>query len=333
MSYKLPITKESFIIASKPKQKKLDKEILIPKQDDDIVQGENSSESAPSFPSQEKSKEEQRLDHYLNIISKYEGKTVDDLAREKYQSEYAKPDERSDEELKAIAQNFANAFKQEKQTELTQKAEDAVNKLEKQKTEAILDANERVQKVEKERKNNATQSKNSAIKKGVARSSIIANLLKQHDSEALQRSKDIRQKESAALTDINNQITTLEEGLKGALTALDMQSAVKLNEQLTKLKEERNKINEKAAIQNAKVDKKIQEYAKELVKTEEGKAIKELVENKGGKYMVEAKKALMDYIFTLPKAEAYAQLEREDLNRLLGEEAIAMAKRYLDMAE
>ena len=328
MNYKLPITEEKFILASIPKQKKVQTEKVRANKKGEIAEKLEGVEN-PLIPT--KSREEEKLDYYLNLIDRYSGKTIDELAKEKYEYEYQNPDKRTDTQLSAIAHANANAFKQEKQTALTQKTEEKVNDLEKDRAETIQDANEKVQKIETEHQNQVKQSKDGAIKKGLARSSIIANLLKQYESEALQKNDNVRKNESLQLKNINDQITTLEEGLKSALSALDMETAVKLNDELTRLKEERNKANEKVALNNAKVDKKIQEYANELIKTEEGKAIKELIENKGGKYMNNAKSALIDYLNTLSKEEAYAELEREDLNRILGSDAIAMVKRYLDM--
>ena len=347
MSYKLPITTEKFLEASNPKKKKQNENELIMKDESGaeavvgkpvsnqplkeiIASNPQGAEKSPLNGEKAKSAEEQKLDYYLNLISRYEGKTIGDIAKEKYQSEYMSADTRSDADLEDIATDYANAHKAEKQASLTQKAEEKVNNLEEKQLNLNQKADEEVEKVENDYNVKVKSGEANAIKNGIARSSIIANLIKSYDSEKAQKSSEIRKKQGDDLTAVNNQIAVLEDGLKNALSALDMESAVMLNEELTRLKEERNKINEKVAINNAKVDKKIQEYANELAKTADGKAIKELVENKSGEYMVEAKKALMAYVATLPKAEALAELEREDINRLLGVEAVEMVKRYLE---
>lgn len=350
MSYKLPVTAENFIEASMPKKKKQNANELIMKDvsgaevivkppishSSSGVQSSNTTgggnaESANKTPSENgkpKSAEEQKLDYYLNLISRYEGKTIDDIAKEKYQSEYMSGDSRTDDELKEVAKDYANAHKSEKQSSLTQKTDEKINDLEKKQVDITQNADEKVKNVESDYNVKIKKGKSDAIKNGIARSSIIANLIKNYEGEKAQKSSDIRNQQSADLTAVNNQIETLEEGLKNSLKALDMESAVILNEELTRLKEERNKMNEKVATHNAKVDKKIQEYANELAKTADGKAIKELLENKSGDYMVKAKKALIAYLETMPKEEALAELEREDINRLLGKETVEMVKRY-----
>ena len=343
MSYKLPITKEKFLEAAVPKKKKKEENELVMKEVsgaestvkkggygslNEVVKTERD-EKVQSSADKPKSPEEQKLDYYLNLINRYEGKTIGDIAKEKYESEYMSADTRTDEQLEEIANNYANAHKTEKKGALMQKAEEKINDLKKEQVEVNQNAEEAVKKAENEYNVKVKSGKANAIKNGIARSSIIANLIKSYDGEKAQKASDIRQKQMDDLTAANNQITVLEEGLKNALKALDMESAVMLNEELTRLKEERNKMNEKVASHNAKVDKKIQEYANELVKTADGKAIKELLENKGGEYMVKAKKALMEYVATLSKTEALAVLEREDINRLLGEDTVEMVKRYL----
>ena len=140
MSYKLPITTEKFLEASNPKKKKKNENELIMKDESGaeavvgkpvsnqplkeiIASSPQGAEKSPLNGEKAKSAEEQKLDYYLNLISRYEGKTIGDIAKEKYQSEYMSADTRSDADLEEIATDYANAHKAEKQASLTKKEE------------------------------------------------------------------------------------------------------------------------------------------------------------------------------------------------------------------
>ena len=270
------------------------------------------------------------MDYYLDLINRYKGKTVGDVAKEHYEGERLTPDSRTDEELYSQAQDYATAQKSEKQNTIQSKADANKVKLEDEKRKVQTEATEDINAENAHYEVQSKQSKNDAIKQGIARSSIIENLLKSHSNNRNASVKAIKSKAKEESELLNQKISAVEEELAKSLKSLDMQSAVVLNEELTRLKEERNKTNEKVAKHNAEVDKKIANYANELIKTEDGKAIKELMETGGGKYVEKAKELFIKYVSTLPLEDAYEEIEKPIYKELLGERAVENARRYLN---
>ena len=312
MAYKLPITKEKFIEAT---------------QIDEKTKTANTQEKEQEDNS--KSIRE-RLDYYLSLMEKYRGKTINDLATEKYAGEYVKADARTDQDLYNEAKLKADTEREEKANRAIAKTDKEVASLNKKEADTREKSNEEIAKIEKTYSNAEKASKNTAIKNGIARSSIIAELLKSSEKEKKNLTQSVKDKEKTDLDAISAQIQLLESDLKSSLENFDMQSAITLNDQLTKLKTERDKRNADIAKHNAEVDKKITNYANELVKTEDGKAIKDYIENNSGKLVSEAKNLLIKYYDSLPLEKAYEELSTGEVERLFGVKTVTMLKNYLD---
>ncbi len=272
----------------------------------------------------------EKLDYYLNIMEKYKGKTIDDLAKEKYGSEYLDKDLRSDEELYGQAKSHADSITQEKVNAKVEKSEKELGELASTDQKVRTEERESLDEIDRSYGEKKSQSKNSAIKSGIARSSIIENLLKAHESERQTQKSAIKSSAQRDLDEIAEKIKIVEEGLKTSLKNYDMQNAVLLNDELTKLKTERDERNADIAKHNEKVDKKIQNYANELLKTEDGKAIKEFLEDNSGKLVIEARKALISYYNAMPLKQAYEELEKGEVEKIFGAETKSLIKKYLD---
>ncbi|MBR4420148.1 MAG: hypothetical protein IKT32_04645 [Clostridia bacterium] len=306
MAYKIPVTKDDFIKI-------------------------NESEQSEKNKQTEKSEQlKEKVDYYLDILKKYDGKTFGDIAEDKYGNERLDYDTRSDEELYSLAKNYADAFKGEKESEITQKGEKEKNKYLSQMETVTQKSQDEEEKLTKNYETEVKKSKDGAIKKGIARSSIIENLLKEYGKGYTDAKASVKNEEKSKLDALNKQISTLESDIEKALKTLDMQSAVELNDKLTELKEEKNRTNKKIAEYNAKVDDKITNYANELKKTEDGQAIADFVLNRSGKYVVDGKKALLEYIDSLPLEQAYAQADNEEWDYYFGKGTSRLIKSYLD---
>ena len=101
----------------------------------------------------------------------------------------------------------------------------------------------------------------------------------------------------------------IKEQLKDSLATYDMKTAIELNDRLEQLKTERDNRNAEIDAHNKEIDKKIANYAEELSKTEDGKAIVDLIQGRSGKYAVELKKAIIRYFSSIPAKQARKELD------------------------
>lgn len=308
MAYKIPITIEKFVEASK-----------------------DGSPRAKNAADESENKLKHTVDYYLDILKRYDGKTIGELANEKYGNQKLDYDTRTDDDLLKEATTYADSIKSKKSNEIVAKSDKERNELLVESEEVKNKAKESVSKLENAYDKQMKSSKDSALKNGIARSSIIKNLLSAQTNAYNAGVNDIRAKEKENLNRLNDEIEYLEQELEKSLTALDMESAVTLNEKLTKLKDERNKTNKKITEYNEKIDKKIADYANELAKTEDGKAIMEYISARDGKYVVEGKKAIVDYLQSLPTQKAYEELEAlGDIDKYFGKGTVEMLKKYIE---
>lgn len=308
MAYKIPITIEKFIEASKTKPEKVK-----------IAEAEN------------KNKLKQEVDYYLGLLERYDGKTIGELANEKYADQKLDYDKRSDDDLLKEATTYADSIKSKKSNEIVAKGDKQKQDILLETEEVKEDAKENINKLENAYAKQTKTSKDSALKNGIARSSIIKNLLNSQSSAYNASVNDVRAKEKENLDRLNGEIAYLEQEIEKSLATLDMESAVTLNEKLTKLKDERNATNKKITEYNEKIDKKIADYANELAKTEDGQAIADYVTSRGGKYVVEGRRALIEYLQSLPTQKAYEELESlGNIDKYFGKGTIEMLKKYIE---
>ena len=308
MAYKIPITIEKFIEASKTKPEKVK-----------IAEAEN------------KNKLKQEVDYYLGLLERYDGKTIGELANEKYADQKLDYDKRSDDDLLKEATTYADSIKSKKSNEIVAKGDKQKQDILLETEEVKEDAKENINKLENAYAKQTKTSKDSALKNGIARSSIIKNLLNSQSSAYNAGVNDVRAIEKENLDRLNGEIAYLEQEIEKSLATLDMESAVTLNEKLTKLKDERNATNKKITEYNEKIDKKIADYANELAKTEDGQAIADYVTSRGGKYVVEGRRALIEYLQSLPTQKAYEELESlGNIDKYFGKGTIEMLKKYIE---
>ena len=63
---------------------------------------------------------------------------------------------------------------------------------------------------------------------------------------------------------------------------------------------------------------------------EDGEAIADFVLNRSGKYVIDGKKALLEYIDSLPLEQAYAQADNEEWDYYFGKGTSRLIKSYLN---
>lgn len=168
-----------------------------------------------------------------------------------------------------------------------------------------------------------TNASNDAIKRGLARSSIIVNKLAEYDKGMLAEFSKIEKDYNDSYNKLNSQKSMLEVQRQNALDAFDIAYAVKLSEKITSLNEKLDQKEQEVIEYNNKMEqlekefeldrnKKLQDYQNDLNKqkldnlkyySEYGTNYVEMVKEKE-KYDI-----AYEYLMSLPKDEAVSILE------------------------
>lgn len=172
-------------------------------------------------------------------------------------------------------------------------------------------------------KNNASDE---AIKRGIARSSIISEQLKDFDEAKI---KDVENAYATArekIAEADEKIGSLTEELSKAVASYDMEEAVKINERINSLKEERTKKqNEVTEYNNALKEKR----AKTLSSL--GLSGMDLVEEKSDEYIAaqnEKLQALYKYYRKAANKKEFLQ-DAERIRKYVGNDGFEYLSKYI----
>ena len=172
-------------------------------------------------------------------------------------------------------------------------------------------------------KNNASDE---AIKRGIARSSIISEQLKDFDEAKI---KDVENAYATArekIAEADEKIGSLTEELSKAVASYDMEEAVKINERINALKEERTKKqNEVTEYNNALKGKR----AKTLSSL--GLSGMDLVEEKSDEYIAaqnEKLQALYKYYRKAANKKEFLQ-DAERIRKYVGNDGFEYLSKYI----
>ena len=319
-----------FLIDEKKLKKILQPDALENESEKNDDEKSNSTTGGGEQTGEEKgSEKKQQLDYYMNQLDSYNGKTIDEIVRDKFQAEKQELDTTTDDELYQRAKDYADSYKSDKQTKLENTANTNKSKLQENAQKVKTKSDETQKGIEQKYQKNVYNSKNSAIKNGIARSSIIENLLSEHKNLKDEKSKENKETTESELKAINEKINTIEENLAVALKNLDMESAVLLNEELASLKSKRDEANLAVNKHNIWVEERIKKYKDELLNSDEGKAIIDYIESGSGELIANAKIALTKYIDELPVDVAIEELKKEEYVRLFGSKIVDELQEYL----
>lgn len=164
-----------------------------------------------------------------------------------------------------------------------------------------------------------------AIKRGVARSSIITELLKEYDKQKL---ATIDENEAAAnkkIAEIDKEISELGEKLNASLKQFDMQKAIELNEKIDNLKTARDEKNAEVLKYNNEVSETLLKYADALKSADPYEKYKK----QGDSYKNDIAAAILDYYSTLTAEQALEHFEASGYSKLLTEAGLKLVTNYL----
>lgn len=211
-----------------------------------------------------KSQDKEKLEKELGELSKLASSAVSEAVRKEYGAEYLKPDETTDEELLKRAEESTKQKIASEKDELVRDNEKAVGALNEKAENENKNLAEAKKNIEERYDGAKKTASDDALKRGLGRSSIIVNLLKEYDADKLKTIDEKDQKYGDELKKINDKITELNAELKSSLDKADMREAFEINERLSELKSERDNANEKVVKYNNSLAEKLGELKKQL---------------------------------------------------------------------
>lgn len=172
------------------------------------------------------------MQQFEDVDNKYNTLTSSDGNLNLERLEYSKP---SDDEIKNKAESSLFDYKNSKISSINDNFET--------KTENIDQSIEKIKKSEEKDKEEIYQTyqglkqdaKDDAVKRGLARSSIIVNTLSNYDNGMVNTLLEKSNEVSAKIANYENERNLLEEQKKNALSSFDIEYAVKLQEKIDEI--------------------------------------------------------------------------------------------------
>lgn len=258
-------------------------------------------------------------DYEKTDVRSYNGTVIPKLNEKTY-------DAPTDEEIikTATEEEKANTARKKQAAEAVAEEKEAALDLQKAGYENYAKESEkRISDSYEAAKNNASDE---AIKRGIARSSIISEQLKDFDEAKI---KDVENAYATArekIAEADEKIGSLTEELSKAVASYDMEEAVKINERINALKEERTKKqNEVTEYNNALKEKR----AKTLSSL--GLSGMDLVEEKSDEYIAaqnEKLQALYKYYRKAANKKEFLQ-DAERIRKYVGNDGFEYLSKYI----
>ena len=245
------------------------------------------------------------FDEFKNIDKKY---SFDNSSLTLDRMEYTAPtQEEVEESAKSSLQSYLDQGKNDILEEYSSKV-NSINDLQSTNKENLSAQKDSLKNTYQELKQNASED---SIKRGLARSSIIVNVLEAFDQKMLDEYSNLDREYTQKFQELEEEKSLLENQKESALKSFDISYATKLNE---KIEEINNEIAEK--------EKEVLEYNNKIAETEAEYKLNQQKQNQElvdfiGKYGSTALNRVkeeekynraLSYFYTLDKDEALAEL-------------------------
>ena len=282
-----------------------------------------------------KTSAEELKDKIKNIDDKYKldltfDSTKDDISLNLERQKYSRP---SDEEIRKQAEDSLKSYEDKEQKDIENEYAAGNRKLDEESQKLGDDFESQTKKVEQTYENAKESNKNTFIRRGLSRSSIMQENLKNLD-ESKNVAQDTLAKElKQNLEKIIIERDLLETQKQSALESFNIAYAVKLSEKINKLTESAKQAEDAVA----KYNNQLEEKEKKFVLSQQEHNIKQdnqkLKDNKfvldyineygrvGLDWLIAKEKltAAKDSIKGLSKEQALAQIERDGYRDILGD--------------
>lgn len=191
--------------------------------------------------------------------SRVELDAPDSLGLEKLQYEGA-----SDEEIQLSAEKAAEDAYQKSLQSINSKNEQDAEKIQSFKTSLSNTLENRLLSIDSDYDDAKKSVENQAIRRGLARSSIIMGQIQAFDESRLSTKHAEEKSYAEAITDLENKLYDLEAGKAAAIEALDIDKLNSITEQIQKLTKERDDKLTEVLKYNNTVSEKEAKYKKDL---------------------------------------------------------------------
>lgn len=218
----------------------------------------------------------------------------------------------SDDQIKKQAENDLHEYKQSTIKNITDEHSS--------KKEAIDESIKNTEESATSQKNEAKQlysslkqdASNDALKRGLARSSIVINILDAFDKGMIEEYNKINKEISTKIDSLNSQKQLLDEQKQSALNAFDISYAVKLSNKIDEINKELNEQEQKVIEYNNQIAQKEAEY--EAKRKQNALDYAEYIQKNGTDTIVQLKRdekfnLAKEYIMSLSKEEAMYELD------------------------
>lgn len=276
------------------------------------------------------SEQKDKMYDELKALGKLAENAVSEAVRKEYGAEYMQTDDTTDDELKERAEAEINRTDAAQKESLTRETDGKIEALQ-EKAQAENEAlGERKAEIERRYDDAKKDASDEAIKRGMGRSSVIMNLLKEYDGEKLGKVTASENAAAAELKAIDDEIEKLDGELKSTLEKMDMESAFKINARLDELKAERKKTNDDVLKYNNTLAEKLAKYHDELESSDYGKKIIGAAREQSNAYYDQMVKMLVSYYSGLTADEAKEDFKNGDYSSIFSPSAYKKVKTYVE---
>lgn len=282
-----------------------------------------------------KTSAEELKDKIKNIDDKYKldltfDSTKDDISLNLERQKYSRP---SDEEIRKQAEDSLKSYEDKEQKGIENEYAAGNRKLDEESQKLGGDFESQSKKIEQTYENAKESNKNTFIRRGLSRSSIMQENLKNLD-ESKNAAQDTLAKElKQNLEKITIERDLLETQKQSALESFNIAYAVKLSEKINKLTESAKQAEDAVAKYNNQLEEKEKKFAlsqqehnikQDNQKVKDNKFVLDYINEYGrvGLDWLIAKEKLTaakDSIKGLSKEQALAQIERDGYRDILGD--------------
>lgn len=282
-----------------------------------------------------KTSAEELKDKIKNIDDKYKldltfDSTKDDISLNLERQKYSRP---SDEEIRKQAEDSLKSYEDKEQKGIENEYAAGNRKLDEESQKLGGDFEAQSKKIEQTYENAKESNKNTFIRRGLSRSSIMQENLKKLD-ESKNTAQDTLAKElKQNLEKITIERDLLETQKQSALESFNIAYAVKLSEKINKLTESAKQAEDAVAKYNNQLEEKEKKFAlsqqehnikQDNQKLKDNKFVLDYINEYGrvGLDWLIAKEKLTaakDSIKGLSKEQALAQIERDGYRDILGD--------------
>lgn len=282
-----------------------------------------------------KTSAEELKDKIKNIDDKYKldltfDSTKDDISLNLERQKYSRP---SDEEIRKQAEDSLKSYEDKEQKGIENEYVAGNRKLDEESQKLGGDFEAQSKKIEQTYENAKESNKNTFIRRGLSRSSIMQENLKNLD-ESKNAAQDTLAKElKQNLEKITIERDLLETQKQSALESFNIAYAVKLSEKINKLTESAKQAEDAVAKYNNQLEEKEKKFAlsqqehnikQDNQKLKDNKFVLDYINEYGrvGLDWLIAKEKLTaakDSIKGLSKEQALAQIERDGYRDILGD--------------